>query len=177
MYCPTCGTENQEAIRYCKKCGAVLTLIAEVISGKLTSASGIDARRVQLLKDYYNGRRSTVLGAFFLLVGLSILTPLMLNRAMDNLPVIGLFGGACLLYGAIALVWGIAHWMDTSSEMKAMEAVGRTTERQALSSGAAVISIPEPYATDPLMSPASVTETTTRTLDAHARPPADGERS
>lgn len=36
MFCPKCGIENSEEIKFCRRCGSDLRLIPEVMSGKLT---------------------------------------------------------------------------------------------------------------------------------------------
>ncbi len=171
MYCPKCGSKNQDEIRYCTHCGANLSIVSEAMSGKLVSGSAIDERRVALLKDYFSGRRASILGAVFLLVGLALLAPLMTSRRIDELPLLALLVVGWLIYGAICLVWGISHWMDSSSEMKALEIAMPHTIQKAdrieISDAPAeqAITLAKNYSTDPISAPASVTENTTRRLE------------
>jgi hypothetical protein len=176
MYCPGCGSKNQDDIRFCTRCGANLALVSEVMSGKLTSDSAVDKRKVELLKDYFNGRRSTLLGSVFLILGLLIMTPLMATKLIDEIPVLGLFALGCMIYGAICLVWGLGRWVDSSSEMKAMEiAVPQRLPnmyREQLGPAPVenAITVAKSYSTDPI-APVSVTEQTTRSLEERAAGP------
>src|SRR5262245_40206855 len=167
MYCPTCGSENAE-VKFCTRCGANLSLIAEVISGKITSTTGIQERRFNLVKNYYNGRRSTFLGAAFLILGLAIMTPV-LTGLVGKHGILTMFAMASLIYGAVCLVWGIGTWMESSSEMKAIELTGQSQPLQSAAAPpqleARPIAIPQVQPTDPITAPASVTENTTRQLD------------
>ncbi len=175
MYCPTCAHENQPDIKFCTRCGGNLALVAEVISGKLTGGYGGDQRIVNLLKDYYNGRRTTLLGSLFLLIGILLgLAPMMAGKTIDDIPFVALVGLGCLIYGAICVVWGIEHWMDSSSEMKALEIA---MPRNSLKAGGkqldfapveSEISFAKNYSTDPIAAPPSVTEQTTRKLEREA---------
>ncbi|HWP42808.1 MAG TPA: hypothetical protein VNO14_06215, partial [Blastocatellia bacterium] len=140
--------------------------------------SEVDDRVVKLLKDYYDGRRSTVVGAVSLPLGLAVLTLLLAMDWMDRMPVIGLFGLGCLIYGAIALIAGIAGWIESTSEMKALEiATGRTliprSGREALPAAPVEITTAaaKNYSTDPIALPASITEHTTRQLEQEAITP------
>ena len=36
MFCPKCGVENPEKVKFCRRCGCDLSLIPDVMSGKLT---------------------------------------------------------------------------------------------------------------------------------------------
>jgi hypothetical protein len=184
MYCPSCGSNNKTGIRFCTRCGTNLAAVEDALGGKPARRSEIDDRTVKLLKDYYDGRRSTAVGAVSLTLGLLLLTPLLAMDWMDKLAVIGLFGLGCLVYGAIALIAGIAAWIQSSSEMKALElTTGRSlmdrparealaTAPDELATGAA-----RGYSTDPIVSPASVTEQTTRQLDQQAVTPSLEVRS
>lgn len=184
MYCPSCGSNNKTGIRFCTRCGTNLSAVEDAIGGKPVRRSEIDDRAVKLLKEYYDGRRSTAVGAVSLTLGLLLLTPLLAMDWMDKLAVIGLFGLGCLVYGAIALIAGIAAWIQSSSEMKALElTTGRSLmERPAHEALAAVpdelaTGAASGYSTDPIVSPASVTEQTTRQLDQRPVPPSLEVRS
>jgi hypothetical protein len=38
MFCPKCGVENSEKVKFCRKCGCDLNLVSEALSGKLTDS-------------------------------------------------------------------------------------------------------------------------------------------
>jgi hypothetical protein len=179
MFCPTCGSENAE-VKFCTRCGANLALVAEVVSGKIKSSTGIQERRFNLVKNYYNGRRSTLLGAGFLVLGLALMTPV-LTGLVGRTGFLTLFAMGSLIYGAICLVWGIGTWMESSSEMKAIELTGQGQSSQSaaqppqLEAQPTAISNVKP--TDPIIAPGSVTENTTRQLDERGYSPPAATRN
>jgi hypothetical protein len=153
-----------------------LALVAEVVSGKITSPTNIQERRFILVKDYYNGRRSALLGAGFLALALGIMATSMLTGV--KISILTMFALGALIYGAICLVWGIGHWMESSSEMKAIELTGhshpsQSAQQPALALESEAVDVSKVKPTDPITAPASVTESTTRQLDERGyRPPA-----
>lgn len=46
MYCPKCGTQNQEDIKYCRSCGAYLSLVPQALAGELRHRSRRQERAV-----------------------------------------------------------------------------------------------------------------------------------
>jgi hypothetical protein len=177
MYCPNCGSQNQADIKFCTRCGTNLAVVTEALTGKTLIKAQPDERTVKLLKNYYDGRRGAALGGASLTLGLTILTLLMAAGMPEKWLVFGLLGLAALIYGAIITIAGAHQWIDTSSEMKAL---GIAPQQPALPRSAAAtpsiedsrdtVGKPE-YATDPILSPSSVTEHTTRQLDESAYAP------
>ena len=56
MFCPSCGSNNQEGVKFCTRCGTNLGVVTSALSGKLGSST-IDERVMKLLKEYNKGRR------------------------------------------------------------------------------------------------------------------------
>jgi hypothetical protein len=171
MYCPNCGSKNQDEVKFCTRCGTNLDAVSEALTGKASTPSSVDDRMVNLFKEYYNGRRSVTLGSAFLILGSAVLSLLMAKGMPENLAVIALVSLAGMLYGAIVTVWGIGAWMNSSSEIKALrQASGADFIKSQLASPpgdyiTAPTSDPSP---DAILSPGSVTENTTRKLEEHA---------
>ena len=178
MYCPTCGSQNQADVKFCTRCGANLAVVSEAMSGKAVNHAQPDERMVTLLKDYYEGRRATAVGASSLTFGFIILALLMAAGMPDHWSIFGLLGLGTVIYGAIAAIAGAAQWIKSSSELKALRIVASqlTLPRPAqpmtaLTVGDLGLSTKDQSATDPITEPASITEHTTRQLDEKAQSP------
>jgi hypothetical protein len=174
MYCPSCSSHNQDDVKFCTRCGTNLGLVSDALSGKLSSQSQVDERLVNLFKDYYRGRNSIIIGA--VASGVALFKVVLF--ALLGLPVkadaLGTLAGILLFYGVIAMIWGIAKWNNSASEFKAIDRAGsqgaslRSAEdHPALLSGEPASIRTGVLSTDPIESPASVTEQTTRLLDEH----------
>lgn len=171
MYCPNCGSNNQAGIRFCTRCGTNLAVVSEALSGKAADHAPADDRIVKLLKDYYRGRRATFLGAPLFACGVIMLTGFFVANLPDSLSALFLLPLISTVYGAISSFWGISHWMDSSSELKAL---GYDNLKMALPRPAQSALAQPPveietarskvYATDPI-EPGSVTEQTTNLLE------------
>lgn len=170
MYCPNCGSDNQAEIKFCTRCGTNLGVVSDALTGKLTGPSKIDERMVRLLKNYYRGRRSVMIGGSMLLVGLIVQGMILALGFPEKLIGFAALGAAPIIYGFISLFIGIARWNRAGSELKAL---GHVVGQTALARGTTAL-VDEPnaagaYTTDPIANPASVTEHTTRQLDARVR--------
>lgn len=173
MYCPSCGSHNQDEVKFCTRCGTNLGLVSDALTGKLSSQSQVDERLVKLFKDYYRGRNSMIVGA--VASGVALFKVVLF--ALLGLPVkadaLGTLAAILLLYGVIAMIWGIAKWNNSASEIKAIERAGsRASPRSAEDHPALLSGEPRSIrtgalSTDSIDSPASVTEQTTRLLDEH----------
>ena len=178
MYCPTCGSQNLVDVKFCTRCGANLAVVSEAMKGRVGIQTGPDERMVKLLKDYYAGRRATIVGGASLTLGFIILALLMAAGMPDHWSIFGLLGLGSVIYGAIAAIGGAAEWIQSSSELKALSIVASqlTLPRPAhplatLAEGDRGLSNRDTAATDPIMEPASVTEHTTRQLDERDHSP------
>jgi hypothetical protein len=170
MYCPNCGSDNQAEIKFCTRCGTNLGVVSDALTGKLTGPSKVDERMVRLLKNYYRGRRSVTIGGSMLLVGLTIQAIILAFGFPEKLIGFAALSAAPIIYGFISLFIGIARWNRAGSELKALGHV--IPQTSAMRGTTALTEEPGtvgPYSTDPIDTPASVTEHTTRQLDARAR--------
>ena len=168
MYCPHCGSENQAETRFCTRCGTDLGVVADALSGKLSGSSKIDQRMVRLLKNYYRGRRGMMIGGPTVVACIIFLTIIFAVGFHDTLLPFALFALIPLIYGIISLFIGIARWNSAGSELKAMGHVVSqpAAPRSELSDAPKMV---DAYSTDAIATPASVTEHTTRQLDARVR--------
>lgn len=183
MYCPSCGHDNQSEIKFCTRCGTNLGVVSDALAGKPAGAPGGDDRMARLLTKYYEGRRSTAVGGVSLGIGLLMAILLLTARVnQDNLPLPALLlvglAACALVYGAIAIIAGVAEWVKSSSEMNAL---GYSAPPKQIAHGRVLdVSSPSPeqvtrsqahYQTDPIRDPGSVTDQTTRQLDKHSFSP------
>jgi zinc ribbon protein len=182
VYCPSCGHDNQSDIKFCTRCGTNLAVVADALAGKPVGAPDIDDRMTKLLTKYYDGRRSTAVGAVSLGIGLlMVIAILAAGLNQDNLPLPALLlvglSACALVYGAIAVIAGVAEWVQSSSEMNALGYSAPATIAQARQLNLRSSSAEQPgrsqaeYATDPISYPPNVTEQTTRQLDEHSFSP------
>ena len=174
MYCPNCGSNQQAEMKFCARCGTNLAIVSEALSGKTVAQ---DEQRVKLLKDYYGSRRSTFIGIPLFIIGIIFLTGLIAADLGDKMGAILLLPLAMAIYGGICTFWGISHWVETTSEMKALgyplpqkESSPAAQARLAPPADSITVAA-KGYATDPIRFPGSVTENTTRQLDQDARGP------
>jgi hypothetical protein len=170
-------------------------MVSDALNGKFEQQPEVDERLVKLLKTYYRGRRSTMIGFLasviaivkltlaFLAVNREFLDPGLVNSITWTIPVFI----ALLIVGLAWFFWGASGWLDSSSELKAL---GYDEPRQALPNrNKQVASLPEGstvlrvknFATDSLpeaVLPAapSVTESTTRFLEEDEKPLAPAPR-
>lgn len=175
MYCPNCGSNNQAEIKFCTRCGTNLGVVSEALSGKPATQMPFDERKVKLLKDYYISRRATLIGGVTLPIGLALLMAMFMIGFPEKLIILALIGLGLTIYGASVGIWGIGHWMESSSEMKALGLSASQIEQS--SPITTLLSRPEQvapvtiaagqYSTDPI-NPGSIVEHTTRQLEEHA---------
>jgi len=170
VFCPSCGSNNVEDVKFCTRCGTNLDVVSNALSGRTTGELETDERTVMLLKDYYRSRRMLIIGAAASMISLFKLALLLVLGFPDKLMPLTVLLFGLLLFGLFALIWGITKWNNSSSEMKAMgvsptkrRGVAETRSQLRLQSGhsgAAVVSN-----TDPIAAPASITERTTHLFD------------
>ncbi len=174
MYCPTCGSNNADELKFCTQCGTNLAVVSEALNGKFAGLSLGEAERVALLKNYYRGRRSAIIG--FITVAISAFK-LSLGSLLGNPELSMWFVPLFLLLIVMGLfwtIWGAMKWIDAGSELKAL---GYDNPRRALPNRKpAMDQAPvRGYTTGDLNTstvnqqlldaPASVTEQTTKSLE------------
>jgi hypothetical protein len=172
MYCPTCSSQNDDGLKYCTRCGTNLGVVSDALSGKFDGKLAAKDPMIELLTKYYDGRRSTAVGVGSMLIGLLVLAVCIKLSLPENLTGVLLNGvAACaLIYGAIAIIAGIAEWIQSSSKMKAMN---HPALQKSLPDTAPNLKLPpsKEYDTAPTAEPiqapvaVSVTEQTTRQLE------------
>ena len=171
MYCPSCGVNNRDEVKFCTRCGTNLDVVSDALSGKSTGSLETDDRMVRLLKDYYRSRRMTIIGGIASLIALFKLALLLALGFPEKMIPLAALAAGLLIYGLFALIWGMTKWNNSSSEIKALGFSPPKGKKLApapnqLRLGADPASIRAPaYATDPIASQSSVTEHTTRLLD------------
>lgn len=120
MYCPSCGSNNQDEVKFCRRCGVNLGVVSDAMSGRPAEQSQIDERMVKVFKDYYRGRNAVIIGGAASLVALFKVTLFALIGLPAGTGFLGTLAGLFFLFGVIALVWGIAKWNNAASEIKAI---------------------------------------------------------
>lgn len=178
MYCPTCGSQDQAEIKFCKRCGTNLAAVSEALSGTRADSGRIDERLSKVISTYYRGRRDTITGlilipasvkamAFLILLGMAPVTAFIVVSWM-------------MCWGIVSLAGGLGKWMGSRGEMTALgydPPKSKLWVRAAKLLGQSADNTPErpslDYSTGPVSSPvslpASVTEATTRALEEQAR--------
>ena len=183
MYCPSCGSNNQDEVKFCTRCGMNLDVVSDALRGRSTGPLETDERMIKLLKDYYRSRRMTIIGGVASLIALFKLALLLVLGFPEKLlPLAALLSGLLLL-GLFALIWGMTKWNNSSSEIKALgyspkkarslpaepaQLRLQAEQSKALASG---------HQTDPIAVPASVTEHTTHLFDERPQAPPTGPQA
>jgi hypothetical protein len=193
MYCPGCGSQNQNETKFCTRCGTNVGLVSDALSGKLVEGDRLDDWTAKLLKRYYSGRRDTLTGVLLIPGALMIMFILM----SVGVSPFASFLWTCWMFfwGATAIAEGAGKWSASSGELKALgyrlsqgslerPAEDRAGGRDAAARNASVevpvpdrqaLAAPAQYSTDPIDYPGSVTEQTTRQLEGRGyRPPLEG---
>jgi len=168
VFCPGCGSENQDDLKFCTRCGTNLGVVADALEGKHPSGIERDERMVHLLKDYYRSRPMTLLGAAGSALSLFKLAGVFLLGFPEKMVPIAILALGFFFLSLYAFIWGLIRWNNSSSELKALG----TSASELRNSIAAKSSSPPrgevkamKYSTDPIKTLPSVTEQTTRELD------------
>jgi len=151
MYCPRCATQNIDSARYCRSCGANLSLVPQALTGELpqpqTPRDRRDQRRLRNRPpDLSRGIKKMSIGFAFL----SIILYLLLTRSSIGVPELWFFIPAFLLIGK-----GIG-------EVISARAAQREINPPPLQAPETHRFPAAPFVVD---APPSVTENTTRRLD------------
>lgn len=170
MYCPHCAHENQADIKFCTRCGTNLGLVSEALGRKPAGSAHIDERVAKVIKDYYHGRRDTITGLVLLPAAVKAIALLILFGLP---PVASFFIVSWMMFWGIAsLASGLGKWVAASGELKALGYQPPSSKLwlrlQKLLSRE---DTPQPInsLTERVEIPVSVTEHTTRELEARGR--------
>jgi hypothetical protein len=181
MYCPTCGSQNPDELKFCTRCGTNLGVVSDALSGKFDPADLANEKEVKLLTDYYRGRRSTIIGFVAVVISVFKLSvSSLLGNPQSFAWLTPLFIGVAMI-GLIWFFWGVAKWNDCGSELKALgydnprsAAPKKRRKMESLPEGSTVLAV-KGYTTDSLkeemVTPPSVTESTTRFFEEEEKQP------
>ena len=169
MFCPGCGSENQDDLKFCTRCGTNLGVVADALEGKHPSGIERDERMVHLLKDYYRSRPMTLLGAAGSALSLFKLAGVFLLGFPEKMVPIAILALGFFFLSLYAFIWGLIRWNNSSSEIKALGTSPAELQKSIAASKRPSTADREvkviAYSTDPIAPPGSVTEQTTRELD------------
>jgi hypothetical protein len=171
MFCPGCGSNNQDEVKFCTRCGINLGVVSDALAGRTTGTLETDERTLNLLKDYYRSRRMMIIGAVVSAVALFKLAgPFLLGFPEKMIPIV-ILSLLFLFLSLFAFIWGLIKWNNSSSEIKALgispskgKALTAGPEQLRLAGEHARV-LKSAYATDPIASQSSITEHTTHLLD------------
>ncbi|MBI3652724.1 MAG: zinc ribbon domain-containing protein [Acidobacteria bacterium] len=159
MYCPSCGTENQDGVKFCRLCGVNLSLVPQALTGQLPQEPS--TRRSRRDRHHQPSMESAIrnlfMGIGFIFVSLAIMRFVPAGRIWwfwMLIPAFGMLGKGFSEYFAVK-----------NNQEKFPQPVNRP-----------VIAPPPPSVDsrprntgEMLQPPASVTESTTKLFD----PPAE----
>jgi hypothetical protein len=169
VYCPSCGSNNQDDKKFCTRCGTNLGVVSDALAGKQTGGIETDERMVKLLKDYYRSRPMTLIGAAGSALSLFKLAGVFLLGFPEKMMPIAILALGFFFLSLYAFIWGLIRWNNSSSELKALGTTPSELQKSIAASGRLSTREKEietmAYTTDPIKIPGSVTEQTTRQLD------------
>ena len=179
MFCPICGQQQiNDEVRFCSRCGFLLTGIAEVVANKgLISATSPQSE--EMTQDSPR-KRGVKQGAMILLVGMLLIVPLlaMLHMATNTEPFLVAVAAIISFWGGILRM--VYAWMfeskfpkgQTLEQKVAAKVFGSKQNQQALpppqSIPASDYVAPKAgswHTTNDLVAPGSVTDSTTKLLE------------
>jgi hypothetical protein len=170
-------------VKFCTRCGTNLGVVSDALSGRLASKSQVDERLVNLFKDYYRGRNSVLIGGIASAVALFKVVLFALLRVPTKPDFLAILAAMLLAYGIFALIWGAAKWNNATSQIKAIERATSQGASLRAAEDQPVLLSTEPsgirtgaLSTDPIESPGSVTEQTTRQLEERRYAPLEREQ-
>ena len=160
MYCPKCATSNTDDTKFCRGCGANLTLVPQALSGHLPEAPverwgdghrGRDRRQRKEQSQLTGGITGASMGIAFLIVSVLLWSS-------------GVRWGLWMLIPAFAMLGrGVASIVSARYSIAAAPPQ-QTTVQRAPNTGEI-----QPPPSPQIATPPSVTEQTTRNLDAPIR--------
>ena|SRR6266850_767098 len=72
MYCPTCGSDNQPDVRFCRRCGTSLEAVSLALKRQGEDRPSEKSQLSELIKNYYSGRHEMILGLASVALGIAI---------------------------------------------------------------------------------------------------------
>lgn len=109
MFCPKCGSQNADDTKFCRGCGAEVSNVQALATGKVRGSSALAEKQIDL---FSSGVRGLIIGVGFLIVagvsfGVSI-----------RLAVLGVFA---LAFASVFLGTGIARLVQSRAIKKLRE--------------------------------------------------------
>jgi zinc-ribbon domain len=173
MFCPKCATQNMDNARFCRACGADISLVPQAMSGRLAEVQPADLDALSQTGDAIRRRRrhrrepslDKAVKSIFMGIGFLITTIALAFLPMGRgwwfwmfIPAFSMLGG------------GVAEIVRMKMERK-LPSSG-VAPAAAVPPGARATELP-PRNTSELMPPPSVTEGTTRHLDLSSEGPTE----
>jgi len=164
MYCPNCGNQNLENVKFCRACGGDLETVALALNNKLAAPP-------DWMEKYGESKSNVATGALMAGGGLMIwlLPALLLKDVMGWTAIWACFFGWLTIWGFISLANSVGSLVKAKTMLKAhlhYDSQLSPGEQYGLPSKPANF---EPanssYKTDQLQTPHSVTEHTTKFLN------------
>ena len=160
MFCPKCGSQNADASKFCRGCGADLSNVLAVVAGKVPADLPLAEKQIDL---YSRGLRGLIGGFGFLIVsgvafGISV-----------RLAVLGVFA---LAFAFVFLSTGISRMVQAKALRRLRDPAIDQNPATLPPNGLDYIGpAHSPYETESLIptQPQSITEQTTTHLDLHPR--------
>ena len=157
MFCPNCATSNNNDVKYCRSCGANLSLIPQALSGKLPDKKPDWGQEWKRPRDRHRREASLQNGIRLSIAGLGFL----LASVILMFVIRGMWWGVFLLIPGFAMLGSGISQIVTHGQQKD----STTTTSDLSGSQAAIPAPPHAIGTEFTSAPPSVTETTTRHLD------------
>src|SRR5262249_5495373 len=120
MYCPNCGSQNQDELKFCTRCGTNLGIVSEALAGKFDNIIQRDERLVKLLTNYYRGRRGAIIGFIASAICVFKMTLLLLLGNPEKLAFLLVLFLTLLFLSLLWLIWGALKWVNAGSELQAL---------------------------------------------------------
>jgi hypothetical protein len=149
MYCPRCAEQNLDDAKFCRACGANVSLVPQALTGSLPPALAVDTEKRA------NGVKYTIISMGLLVVAVAVL---LLAPPNDGWVFFFLtMVAACIMFGvAVGEFVSAGHGQHHTGN-----AGGETSELEAKEAPA---ELPPARETASMIPPASVAESTTRNL-------------
>ena len=166
MYCPKCAAQNAEDAKFCRTCGANLSLVPQALTGKFGKQQRRELER-RPESSIAHGISTAFMGIGFLVVAFAI----SLSRSVGGqvwwywmlIPAFSMLGkGASQIYTALQAQKQLQHEQYLQSQQLMQPSQQGAAQQQARNTG----EIHPAPTDDEYLPPVSVTETTTRHLDA-----------
>ncbi|MCA1556330.1 MAG: zinc ribbon domain-containing protein [Acidobacteria bacterium] len=165
MYCPRCAVQNLDDAKFCRACGANVSLVPQALTGHLPESITVDGKGRETEKDRRDDPPNlsdaivkTFVGIAFILVALSV------KNVWQMAGHVWWFW--MLIPAAGSLGSGIAEFVRLNGQQKPNQLTGSAYMPPAISATPHTMELPpRRSSTSEIYTPSSVTENTTKLLD------------